>query len=315
MSLVKNNSKFHGFEPTIHTLELRVRDLQLSRGWWAEDRLVDKSEPPRPVGYVLRGRATTGADTITIIGSEEPDDTTQTLEFCLIARTHEERVAQWEELKQYGDRLVGMLEDPADTEQANLVQFLRNVNEGFEGKAPTVLVQRHKPDPELSNVAPWSVFCEAQPDAFDAIITDINAGRCTEIACSIELSPLLTDSWYAPISEPTTIGLLKQGKHDDGSSHGWVKSLQWATIGSLPPETTSFLQRLAAGGHGDGRDEEEGVDEDIIPSSQQLMRNAIRPHSAISSDAAMSAIASLATTTKRGFWMLLILILLVVVFR
>ncbi len=187
MSLVKNNSKFHGFEPTIHTLDLRVRDLQLSRGWWAEDRLVDRPEPPTTVGYVLRVRATTGADTITIIGSKEPDDTTQTLEFCLIARTHKERVAQWDELKQYGDHLANMIEDPADTEQASLVQFLRNVNEGFEEKPPTVLVQRHKPDPELRNVAPWGVFCEAPPEVFDAIVADIHVGRCTEIACSVEL--------------------------------------------------------------------------------------------------------------------------------
>ena len=315
MSLVKNNSKFHGFEPTIHTLELRVRALQLTRGWWAQDRLADKPEPPRPVSYVLRGTATTGADTITVIGSNEPDDTTRTLEFCLVARTREERVAEWEELKRYGDRLEGMIEDPTDTEQASLVQFLRNVNEGFEREPPTVLVQRQKPDLALSMLAPWTVFCEVPPEAFDAIVADIHAGRCAEIACSIELSPLLTDAWYAPVSEPTTIGLLKQGKYDDGSSRGWVKDLRWATIGSLSAETTSLLQQLEAAERGDEWEKEDDVDEVTIPSSRQPMHDTTRPHSAISGEAAMSAIASLASTTRRGFWLLLILILLIAFLR
>ena len=156
------------------------------------------------------------------------------------------------------------------------------------------------------------------PEAFDAILADMREGRCSQLSCSIKLSPFLTDAWYVPASEPATIGLLKQGKYDHGSNRGWLQSVTWAPVGSLPEEKTSLLHSLE---DEEGKrlptqhDEEEGDAGIAMPSPRQLVRDAMQPAAILASDASNTAIVALATAMRRGFWMLLILILLVAIVR
>lgn len=113
-----------------------------------------------------------------------------------------------------------MLESPEDEELERIVQFLRTCHERFEEEPPSVSLQRQQDDRELDIDASWMAYCEVPPEAFDAIVADMREGRCNELSCSIELSPFLTDTWYAPVSEPATIGLLTQGKYDHGRVAG-----------------------------------------------------------------------------------------------
>ena len=307
MSLVAKNPWFHGFEPTIHTLELRVRDLQVTRGWWDADRHSDEVRRPDEIEYLIRGSATTGADVIAVIGSEDPADTTRTLRFALHGRTRERRIAEWEQLGP--DGLADLVEDPTDAHQLNLVQFLRNVNENFDKEPPTILLQRQRKDRELDVEASWSIHCEVPPSVLEAIIADIYVGRCAELALSIELDPCLTESWYAPISEPATIGVLRQGKYDDGSCRGWVKGVGWATVGVLSSERRSLVDQVHAFESSVLEDE----DETIIPTIPDLLSRS--QTGAIAPEMAAVAIAGLARSAKVGFWLVFGLILLLALIR
>lgn len=212
-----------------------VADLRLHRGWCPVGSLSMNGArgSDSHVTEWIAGTVTT-TDHITVVGSSlQPIN--ELLFHLRPFDNLDERAAEWERIQPHR-RVSGEEQFKWDSEQdestRQLLASTRAAESEFNEKPPTAAVFFSASDRELGHPDQWWTQCEVLRSIFDALASDVRNGICPTLHVAIGLNPPLTSNYYAPPSEPVTLGLLRHDQHDHGSSRGWLEGMDW-TASSL----------------------------------------------------------------------------------
>lgn len=235
MSLVEGNALLHGFAPTIRTLYAKATRLQVGLGWTDSKgwRFHGRADPPEPAALAQIARASTiqgrvtFEDTLAVIGTPERS----TRRAKLVIRSYDD-IEELNETYQRRQAETGSPEGSIAASESSddqrLSQYLRNVEDQFVTRAPTLSLLFMEKDWETGWEEGWFLECSVPRIAFDAFAADVAAGRTRAASLQIDLHPMLSSDQYAPPSVKVTVGVLARGATASGAGvSGYLDGLFW----------------------------------------------------------------------------------------
>lgn len=282
-----------------------MHELTLCHGWNACGLLASPGDQARPIEIVnsVLGLATVDKDTIAIIGSQRRP--TRQLSFTLGSFEDWNTVSEkWQRDKIiWGDPLRD-LETSVDNEDGQrFLQYLRIVYAQFEERPPTIWLGFSKADCELGNKDEWQLSCEVPRPVLNALATDISNGKCDRLDVLLTLAPTLVDNEHAPPSVPVTLGILRLGKYDGGSSRGWIERVSWR----IPAAVRAVSETDLEGATDDSDSADESQSHDTMNSDRQAPPNELT--------VVHSEIQLLSRTVRNRFVLILVLLAIIVILR
>src|SRR3970040_2188551 len=147
MSLIDDNSLLHDFRMSMRGLRLSIRAPEYHRGWTAYGRVDKAPAAPRVTDWITR-TAHLEKDSVAVIGKASR----RTTRFSFALNSFD----TWEDLQeswmrprhQMDEPLYWFAQDAEGEDGAKLLQFLRNVYDWFNQRAPTALIGFLKRDLE-----------------------------------------------------------------------------------------------------------------------------------------------------------------------
>lgn len=306
MSLIENNARLHEFRPMPwRTVYATVSSVRLVRGWSADELLASRDDPPRQpsVKPALTGTVRLDKDLIEVIGAERAS--ARELSFTLRPFSDWTALSHtWKaEREKWGDPLDGVRQDSDDDDGKRLVEYLQKVYEVFEKRPPTLFLYFCKADREFGNNDEFGLDCQVPHVVFDALAADVAGGKCEEVNVSFELAPSLSDAEHAPPGVAVTLGILRMGKHDEGSSRGWVERVSWGI-----PATVLAVSETDLEGATEGCDSvDESQSHDAMNADRQAAPNEL--------SVVHREIQLLSRTVRIGFVLILVLLAIIVILR
>lgn len=205
--------------------------------------------------------------------------------------------------EKWGDPLDGVRQDSDDDDGKRLVEYLQKVYDVFEKRPPTLYLYFLKADWEIGYNDEFGLDCQVPRVVFDALAADVAGDKCEEVNVSFKLAPSLSDAEHAPPGVAVTLGILRMGKSDHGSSRGWVERVSWGIPAAARAVSETDLE--------DATEDSDSVDESQSHDTMNTDRQA--PPNELT--VVHGEIQLLSRTVRNGFVLILVLLAIIVILR